>query len=123
MTATNRVILSGKVVTPPQRSFRPDGSPVIQFSLEVADPDDSSARSGRSVIDIVAFNRLAEVELDRLKSGQALMVEGRLKQRRWKTPEGKNRSHVEVIATDLRVINEDEPKEERRRNHGHDEKT
>jgi len=75
------------------------------------------------VIDIVAFNRLAGVELDRLKSGQALMVEGRLKQRRWKTPEGKNRSHVEVIATDLRMINEDEPKEERRRNHGHDEKT
>jgi len=115
MTATNRVILSGRVVTPPQRSFRPDGSPVIQFSLEVTDPEDSSARSGRSVIDIVAFDRLAEFELDRLQSGRTLMVEGRLKQRRWKTPEGKNRSHIEVIATDLRTVNEDEAKEERRR--------
>jgi len=115
MTATNRVILSGRVVTPPQRSFRPDGSPVIQFSLEVADPEDPSPRSGRSVIDIVAFDRLAEFELDRLQSGRALMVEGRLKQRRWKTPEGKNRSHIEVIATDLRVLNEGEAKGERRR--------
>jgi single-strand DNA-binding protein len=115
MTATNRVILSGRVVTPPQRSFRPDGSPVIQFSLEVTDPEDSSARSARSVIDIVAFDRLAEFELDRLQSGQPLMVEGRLKQRRWKTPEGKNKSHIEVIATDLQVVTEDEPKEERRR--------
>jgi len=115
MIATNRVILSGRVVTPPQRSFRPDGSPVIQFSLEVADPEGSSARSGRSVIDIVAFGRLAETGLDHVQAGQPLLVEGRLQQRRWKTPEGKNKSHIEVIATDFRGVNEDEAKEERRR--------
>lgn len=109
MTTTNRVILTGRVANPPQRSFRPDGSSVIQFSLELNDQRDQSSRSGRSVIDIVAFDRLAEFKLDALQSGQHLWVEGRLKQRRWQTPEGKSRSRIEVIATDLRIVKEDEP--------------
>ena len=109
MTTYNRVTLTGRVVNPPQRSFRPDGSSVIQFSLEVNDQEDRPSRSGRSIIDIVAFDHPAEFELDRLQSGQHLLVEGRLKQRRWQTPEGKSRSRIEVIATDLRMAKEDEP--------------
>ena len=109
MTTYNRVTLTGRVVNPPQRSFRPDGSSVIQFSLELNNPEDQSSRSGRSVIDIVAFDPQAEFKLDGLQSGQHLLVEGRLKQRRWQTPEGKSRSRIEVIATDLRMAKEDEP--------------
>ena len=109
MTTYNRVTLTGRVVNPPQRSFRPDGSSVIQFSLEVNDQEDRPSRSGRSIIDIVAFDHPAEFELDRLQSGQRLLVEGRLKQRRWQTPEGKSRNRIEVIATDLRMVKEDEP--------------
>ena len=96
MTSCNRVILTGKVVKTAQRFYRPDGSPVIEFSLELSDPE-------RSRIDIVAFAPLAETDLGRLQSGQSLTVEGCLKQRRWQTPEGKKRSRIEVIATDLRV--------------------
>ena len=109
MTTYNRVTLTGRVVNPPQRSFRPDGSSVMQFSLEVTDPEDPSSRSGRSVIDIVAFDRLAEFKLDPLQNGQCLRVEGRLKQRRWQTPEGKSRNQIEVIATNLQMAKEDEP--------------
>jgi len=115
MTTYNRVILTGKVPVPAQRSFRPDGSPVIQFSLELNDQESKSSRSGPSIIDIVAFNGLAEFGLDRLQSGEHLLVEGRLKQRRWRTPEGKNRTRIEVIATDLRIVKEDEPNSERRK--------
>jgi single-strand DNA-binding protein len=74
------------------------------------------------VIDIVAFDRLSEFKLDRLQNDQCLRVEGRLKQRRWQTPEGKSRSHIEVIATDLRMVNKDEPNEEMKRGED-DEKT
>jgi single-stranded DNA-binding protein len=34
------------------------------------------------------------------------MVIGKLNQRHWQTPEGKNRIQTEVIATDLRTIEE-----------------
>jgi single-stranded DNA-binding protein len=51
---------------------------------------------------------LAEFKLDLLQSGQHLLVEGRLNQRRWQTPEGKYRNQMEVIATDIQVVEEQE---------------
>ena len=133
MTFLNRVILTGKVVTQPRRHYRPDGSPVIQFPLELNNSEDQRDqalhhkgigpdlhRSGtrhaphragagqrsRNRINIVAFGKLAEFKLDLLQSGQHLMVIGRLNQRCWQTPEGRNRTLTEVIATDLRTIEE-----------------
>lgn len=137
MLAFNRVILTGRVATPPQRSYRPDGSPVIQFPLEL---DETKDRTGQTLshgnksptlnrggsglnsnrkstapapkhmasgdlIHIVAVGKIAEVKLD-LQSGQHLLVIGQLHQRSWKTPEGKNRTRTEVIAMDLRTIDE-----------------
>lgn len=104
MTEWNQVILTGRVAKPPQRSFRPDGSSVVQFSLEVDNEEDRSSRSGRSLIDIVAFDLPSKGELEGVQMGQRLRVEGRLKQRRWQTPEGKNRSRIEVVATDFRMV-------------------
>ncbi len=127
MTFLNRVILTGKVVTPPRRQYRPDGSAVIQFPLEINDSEDLAGeairrdgsgqtlnRAGtgqgiRNRIDIVAFGELAEHKLDLLQTGRHLMVIGKLKQRRWQTPEGKHRTRTEVIATALRAIQEKNP--------------
>ncbi len=111
MVSYNHVILTGKVAKPPLRHYRPDGSQVVQFSLELHDPEDGSSRQWRSIIEIIAFGRVAECDVDRVQSGQDLMVEGRLRQRRWQTPEGKRRSRVEVIATDLRMMKGDETSE------------
>lgn len=113
MISLNRVVLTGKVITPPRRHYRPDGSPVIQFPLELYDSEDMRIRTlhragmgqgNRNWIDIVAIGELAEFNLDLLQSGRHLMVIGKLNQRSWQTPEGKNRMRTEVIATDLRMI-------------------
>jgi single-strand DNA-binding protein len=113
MTSCNRVILTGRVAVSPRRSYRPDGSAVVQFPLELNDSKDPSGQAlhpdgrghaGRSLINIVAFGKLAEFKFDLLQSGQCLQVEGELKQRRWQTPEGRNRTRTEVIATDLRTV-------------------
>jgi single stranded DNA-binding protein len=118
MTFLNRVILTGKVVTPPRRHYRPDGSPVIQFPLELNDSEDlagptlnpnSRGQGRRNRIDIVAIGELAEFKLELLQSGRRVMVIGRLNQRRWQTPEGKDRTHTEVIATSLQTIEENNP--------------
>ena len=112
VTSRNRVILTGKVATPPRRHYRPDGSPVVQFPLEWNDTEHRSEqllkqRSGhadRSVINIVAFGEWAESKFDLLQSGLHLMVVGRLNQRHWQTPEGKKKTLTEIIATDFRKI-------------------
>lgn len=113
MTSLNRVVLTGKVVTPPRRHYRPDGSPMIQFPLELNDSEDQAGQAlhragtghgGRNRITIVAVGKLAEFNLDLLQSGQPLMVIGKLNLRCWQTPEGKSRTLTEVIASDLRRI-------------------
>ncbi len=124
MTFLNRVVLTGKVVTPPRRHYRPDGSPVIQFPLEINDSENlkdqarnptrtgqalhraGTGQAGRNRITIVAIGKLAEFDLDLLQSGQSLMVTGKLNSRSWQTPEGKSRTRTEVIASDLRRIEE-----------------
>jgi single-stranded DNA-binding protein len=137
MLAFNRVILTGRVATPPRCSYRPDGSPVIQFPLDLDETKDGTGQTlshgkkstalnpagsgpnsnrkrtapapkhmaSEDLIHIVAVGKLAEVKLD-LQSGQHLLVIGQLRQRSWKTPEGKNRTRTEVIAMDLRTIDE-----------------
>jgi single-strand DNA-binding protein len=127
MTVCNKVIITGKVAALSQRHYRPDGSPVIQFSMEL-DAADSTLREARglprpeqvrgnrkhftnqtgsgSLIDVVAFGEWAESKLDLLSSGQHLLVVGRLNQRHWQTPEGRKKTCMEVIATDLQMAEE-----------------
>jgi single-strand DNA-binding protein len=104
MASYNHVILTGKVAKPPLRRYRPDGSPVVQFSLELNGQENSSEKERKSRIDIVAIGALAESESGLLQSGQSLLVEGSLQQRRWKTPEGRDLSRIEVIATHFRKV-------------------
>jgi single-strand DNA-binding protein len=115
MTNCNRVSLTGRVASSPHRSYRPDGSSVIQFSLEFSDQEGPFSRQGRSSIDIAAVDHPDGLNVNDLQVGTRLFIEGRLKQRRWKTSEGKSRSQFEVIAATLRMLKEDEPTEERRR--------
>ncbi len=120
MTSYNRVVLTGKVATLPRRHYRPDGSAVVQFPLELDDCKDSFGQNrhrdvkgqalndpvSRSLIDVVAFGELAEFDPGSLQSGQHLLVVGRLNPRSWQTPEGRKRTRMEVVATDLRKVEE-----------------
>jgi single-strand DNA-binding protein len=104
VTSTNHVLLTGTIAKPPRRSFRPDGSWAVQFPLELDDSGDPENPKTRSLIEIVAFGKLAEVGPGPLEAGQHLQVEGRLRQRQWRTAEGKHRTCTEVIATDLQTL-------------------
>jgi len=111
MVFDNHVILTGRVVRVPFRHVRPDGSLAIQFSLEVNQGDEDLPEKGvrdskKSRIDIVALGPVAATEPALFQCGQYLRVEGRLRQRRWQTPEGRERSCVEVVATGLRRAEE-----------------
>jgi single-stranded DNA-binding protein len=59
-----------------------------------------------NLIDIVAIGEVAELKCDLLEIGQHLLVVGRLNQRHWQTPEGKKYTRTEIIATDLRRVEE-----------------
>ncbi|MBM4350458.1 MAG: single-stranded DNA-binding protein [Deltaproteobacteria bacterium] len=122
MTPVNQVVLSGKVAKPPRFHHQPDGTPVLQFSLELDDSGNisvkttghgpqgqTSKRAGShpSLIHIVALGQLAQSKLE-IQSGQRLLVKGRLHERHWETPEGRYRSRTEVIVSELHSDEENE---------------
>lgn len=102
MVSYNFVVLSGKIITSPRQQYRPDGSRVIEFPLELNDINGMNKRKGK--INIVATGELAEKKSKILECGMHLLVKGRLKQRSWHTPQGQKRTSFEIIATDLKPI-------------------
>jgi single-stranded DNA-binding protein len=121
-TDLNLVVLTGKVANQPQFHYQPDGTPVLQFPLELSDsrmaPEKTIARGGQkpalkrsglrpSLINIVALGQLAQCR-STLQNGQRLIVKGQLNQRRWQTAEGRNRTRTEVIASELQSVEENE---------------
>ena len=106
MTSSNRMILTGRIARFPERRYRPDGSAVIQFPLELKDRENRGIRPGQGMIHVVAFGELAEADLNLFPKGQPVVIEGHLNLRNWRTPEGRHRTLTEVIASDIRRIEE-----------------
>jgi len=116
-TDLNQVILTGKVAQDPQFHHQPDGTPVLQFSLEFNDSGNVSKKGPdpgpqgpvlrSSLIHIVALGNVTQSGFE-VRSGQRLLVKGRLHLRRWQTPEGRSRTRTEVIASELHPAEEKE---------------
>jgi len=100
----NSVFISGNLTHDPELRYTPSGQAVTNFSI--ANNRRYRDQTGEwkeetSFIRIVAWTRQAEVCSEYLKKGSPILVEGRLMQRSWQTPEGQKKSTVEIIA--LRV--------------------
>ena len=54
---------------------------------------------------MVAWNKLAESCRDKLKKGFAVLVDGELQSRNWKSEDGHNRSIVEIKARRIQFLN------------------
>ncbi|RJP48790.1 MAG: single-stranded DNA-binding protein [Anaerolineaceae bacterium] len=99
MTSFNKVILLGNLTRDPEVRYTPNGSAVASFTLAVNRKyrQGDETKEEVSFIDCVAFGKTAEILGQYVNKGDALLVEGRLAQRRWDDKEtGQKRSKVEV---------------------------
>ncbi|HWP58229.1 MAG TPA: single-stranded DNA-binding protein [Candidatus Acidoferrales bacterium] len=107
MAGYNKVILVGNLTRDPELRYTPSGLAVCEFSLAVRQgtkqPD-----GGEEVcfVDIVAFGRAGEASKEHLRKGARVLVDGRLTQRRWETPEGRKRSKYEIVAGTVQFLSE-----------------
>jgi len=53
---------------------------------------------------VVLFNKRAEIARDYLRKGSGIFVEGPSRTNRWTDGTGQSRSHKEIIATDMRLL-------------------
>jgi len=108
MANVNKVMLLGNLTRDPELRYTPQGSAVCEFALAL-NYSYTNKQSGQKVeevsyVDIVAWGRTGEICAEYLKKGRQVFVEGRLKQDRWESPEGKKMSKIRVVAENVQFI-------------------
>jgi single-strand DNA-binding protein len=100
MVSFNKVILLGNLTRDPEVRYTPNGTAVANFAIAVNRryKQGDETKDEVSYIDIVVFGKTAENCGQYLNKGDAILVDGRLQQRRWETEDGQKRSKVEVVA-------------------------
>ena len=102
----NTVNLIGHVTSDIETRYTPSGNPVANFGIAV----NRRYRQGEEMkqettfVDLVAFNRTAEIVQEYLGKGRPVGIEGRLRYRTWETEGGAKRSKLEVVVTQLHLM-------------------
>lgn len=101
----NKVILIGNLTKDPDVRYTPSGVPVTTARIAVTTKykQGDETREDTLFIDVVIFGKQAEISGQYLSKGNPVLVEGRLRERRWEA-EGTQKSKVEVIANTIRFL-------------------
>lgn len=105
----NRVILIGNLTKDPEVRYTPGGTPVTTLSIAVNSryKQGDDAKEEVLFIDAVVFGKQAETCGQYLGKGRSVLVEGRLRERRWEY-EGQKKSKMEVVTSNVRFLSKKE---------------
>ncbi len=108
MPELNAVVIAGNLTKDPIFRQTTSGTPVVNFSIasnrRFKDKNEEW-KEDVCYVGIVAWNRLADSCKDRLKKGNAVLVDGELQSRTFKTDDGANRTIVEIKARRIQFLN------------------
>jgi single-strand DNA-binding protein len=108
MPELNSVIVAGNLTKDPVFRQTTNGTPVVNFSIasnrRFRDKNDDW-KEDVCYVGVVAWNRLAESCRDKLKKGNAVLVDGELQSRTFKTEDSTNRTIVEIKARRIQFLN------------------
>lgn len=106
MAEYNKVILMGNLTRDPDLRYTPAGAAVCEFPLAVHHRYRTHDEVKEEVcyIDVVVFGHMGESSKEYLHKGSRVLLDGRLTQRRWETPEGQKKSKYEVVAYTVQFI-------------------
>jgi single-strand DNA-binding protein len=112
MPNLNQVLLVGRLTRDPEVRHTAGGTPVANFTLALnrrfRDPA-GEFREEASFINVVAWQKLAELCGEHLGKGSPVLVEGRLTSRSWETQDGQKMNVVEVRARRVQFLARPEP--------------
>src|SRR6266566_9707640 len=99
----NKIMLIGNLGKDPELNVTAEGTPVTKFSLAVSRKT-SNGEKETEWFYIVAWRQLAEICERYLHKGSKVYIEGRLTQRKYTDRESVQRTSVEVIANDMKML-------------------
>ena len=108
MPELNSVIVAGNLTKDPVFRETSNNTPVVNFHIAANRRyKDSSNLWQEDVcyVGVVAWNKLADSCRDRLKKGSAVLIDGELQSRTFKTDDSRNRTIVEIKAKRIQFLN------------------
>jgi single-strand DNA-binding protein len=106
VTSINRVVLVGRLTRDMELKTTPNGTAVGKFSIAV----NTSYKSGEEwkeeahFFNVVLWGKRAEALAKYLTKGMEVGIDGSLRQNRWKTDDGQDRSVVEINAENVNLL-------------------
>ncbi len=108
MASYNRVILMGNLTRDPELRKTPGDASVVELRLavnEVFVRKSTQEKVERTCfVDVVVWQRQAELCQQYLSKGSPVLVEGRLEYDEWKNPQGETRNKLRVRADRVQFI-------------------
>lgn len=108
MPEINYVIVAGNLTKDPIFRQTTNNTPVANFSIASNRKYRDSLNNWQEdvcYVGVVAWNKLAESCREKLRKGSAVLVDGELQSRSWKSDDGHNRSIVEIKARRIQFLN------------------
>ena len=102
----NKAILMGRLGRDPELKRTQAGGAVVSVSLATNERE----KQGDAWVDVtewhyvVAFGRTAELVAERCRKGDPVLVDGRMKTRKWTGQDGVEKQRTEVVASDVRFL-------------------
>jgi single-strand DNA-binding protein len=102
----NKIMLIGNLGRDPEFQVTSEGTPVAKFSLAVNRTYTLKGEKKEETewFNIITWSKLAEICEKYLHKGSKVYIEGRLTQRKYTDREGAQRTAVEVIANDMKML-------------------
>lgn len=101
----NKVILIGRLTRDPELRYTTNGVAVAKLSLAVDRPQFNREREKETdFIDVVVWQKLAEVCANNLGKGRLVAVDGRLQIRSYDDNQGVKRKVAEVVAEGIKFL-------------------
>jgi single-strand DNA-binding protein len=108
MATLNKVTLIGYLGRDPESRATAAGDAVVQLSLATTetwkDKNTGEKKEATEWHRVVLYRKLAEIAGLYLKKGSHVYIEGRLQSRKWTGKDDIERTMVEIIADDLRML-------------------
>jgi len=101
MGELNRVFLIGRLTRDPELKSTSNGIPVCNFPIVVnyrAQNSSGEWRNELTHINIVTWQRLAELCGEYIRKGSSVLIEGRIQSRSWETESGEQWTQIDVRA-------------------------
>ena len=107
MANLNKVFLIGRLTRDPELRYTQNGTAVAEFGLAMNRNYTTSAgekREETTFVDVIVWQRKAEVICEYMSKGRTIFVEGRLELDRWETKDGQKRSKLRVVADNFQFL-------------------